>query len=145
METLGALLNGFAVALTPANLGFAALGVTLGTAIGVLPGLGPALTRDDGGPSIGRVAATLIGRIADLRGELTETEGKIVAYRQENRLVNTEARGNPVTLQLTQLNTQLALAQAQRAESEARLKFSSSTCFPSMVRSTPGISVTPRQ
>ncbi|WP_119421312.1 tripartite tricarboxylate transporter permease [Desertibaculum subflavum] len=44
METLGALLNGFAVALTPANLGFAALGVTLGTAIGVLPGLGPALT-----------------------------------------------------------------------------------------------------
>ena len=60
-------------------------------------------------------------RIAELRRELTETEGKIVAYRQENRLVNTEARGNPVTLQLTQLNTQLALAQAQRAESEARL------------------------
>ncbi|NJK45717.1 MAG: tripartite tricarboxylate transporter permease [Pleurocapsa sp. SU_196_0] len=44
METLNALLNGFAVALTPTNLLFGFLGVTLGTMIGVLPGIGPALT-----------------------------------------------------------------------------------------------------
>jgi putative tricarboxylic transport membrane protein len=44
MDPIAGLLHGFDVALTPANLGFAALGVTLGTAIGVLPGLGPALT-----------------------------------------------------------------------------------------------------
>jgi putative tricarboxylic transport membrane protein len=44
MDTLAALLNGFAVALTPANLLWSLLGVTLGTAIGVLPGIGPALT-----------------------------------------------------------------------------------------------------
>ncbi len=36
------LLTGFAVALTPGNLFFAFLGVTLGTLIGVLPGIGPA-------------------------------------------------------------------------------------------------------
>lgn len=44
MDTLAQLAQGFAVALTPINLLFAAIGVTLGTAIGVLPGLGPALT-----------------------------------------------------------------------------------------------------
>ena len=44
METLAALGHGFAVALTPYNLLWSALGVTVGTAIGVLPGIGPALT-----------------------------------------------------------------------------------------------------
>ncbi len=44
METLTALASGFAVALTPQNLLWALAGVTLGTAIGVLPGIGPALT-----------------------------------------------------------------------------------------------------
>jgi putative tricarboxylic transport membrane protein len=44
MDTLSALLNGFAVALTPINLLWSALGVTVGTAVGVLPGIGPALT-----------------------------------------------------------------------------------------------------
>ncbi|MEQ1581800.1 MAG: tripartite tricarboxylate transporter permease [Steroidobacteraceae bacterium] len=43
-STLDALLNGFSVALTLHNLGWALLGVTLGTAVGVLPGIGPALT-----------------------------------------------------------------------------------------------------
>src|SRR5829696_2532823 len=44
METLTALANGFAVALTPAHLLWSLAGVTLGTAVGVLPGIGPALT-----------------------------------------------------------------------------------------------------
>jgi putative tricarboxylic transport membrane protein len=35
------LLNGFAVALTPANLLFGFLGALLGTLVGVLPGIGP--------------------------------------------------------------------------------------------------------
>lgn len=38
------LLNGFYIALTPVNLLFAFLGALLGTAVGVLPGLGPAAT-----------------------------------------------------------------------------------------------------
>jgi putative tricarboxylic transport membrane protein len=38
------LLDGFAVALTPANLLWGLAGTTLGTAVGVLPGIGPALT-----------------------------------------------------------------------------------------------------
>ena len=44
VDTFGALLSGFAVALTWKNLIWGFLGVTLGTAIGVLPGVGPALT-----------------------------------------------------------------------------------------------------
>ncbi|WP_062225755.1 tripartite tricarboxylate transporter permease [Aureimonas frigidaquae] len=44
MNTLAALGDGFLVALTPINLFWSAVGVTLGTAIGVLPGIGPALT-----------------------------------------------------------------------------------------------------
>jgi len=43
-ETLEALRQGFALALTLPNLGWAFVGVTLGTAVGVLPGIGPALT-----------------------------------------------------------------------------------------------------
>ncbi len=44
METFDALIAGFAVALTPVNLLWGLVGVTLGTAVGVLPGVGPALT-----------------------------------------------------------------------------------------------------
>jgi putative tricarboxylic transport membrane protein len=44
MDTLVALMNGFSVALEPSKLFFALIGVFLGTAVGVLPGIGPALT-----------------------------------------------------------------------------------------------------
>jgi putative tricarboxylic transport membrane protein len=44
VELINSLLGGFATALTPANLLYAGIGVLLGTAIGVLPGIGPALT-----------------------------------------------------------------------------------------------------
>lgn len=43
-ETFSALWSGFAVAATPVNLLWGFVGVTLGTAVGVLPGVGPALT-----------------------------------------------------------------------------------------------------
>jgi putative tricarboxylic transport membrane protein len=43
-EILTALAAGFANALTWSHLGWALAGVTLGTAVGVLPGIGPALT-----------------------------------------------------------------------------------------------------
>jgi putative tricarboxylic transport membrane protein len=44
MGAFADLADGFATALTPTNLMFAFLGVLLGTAIGVLPGIGPAMT-----------------------------------------------------------------------------------------------------
>jgi len=44
MEALDALLAGFGVALKPLNLLWGFIGVTLGTFVGVLPGVGPALT-----------------------------------------------------------------------------------------------------
>ena len=40
MDALSSLAEGFATALTPTNFLFALLGVVLGTAIGVLPGIG---------------------------------------------------------------------------------------------------------
>lgn len=43
MDSLNSLIDGFGTALTPVNLLWAALGVLLGTAIGVLPGIGPAM------------------------------------------------------------------------------------------------------
>jgi putative tricarboxylic transport membrane protein len=44
VDTLSALSDGFATALTATNLLWALVGVTLGTAVGMLPGIGPALT-----------------------------------------------------------------------------------------------------
>lgn len=44
MDAFMSLAHGFTVALTPINLMWGLIGVTLGTAVGVLPGLGPALT-----------------------------------------------------------------------------------------------------
>ncbi|GAA1155815.1 tripartite tricarboxylate transporter permease [Streptomyces hebeiensis] len=43
MDSLNSLIDGFGTALTPMNLLWAAVGVLLGTAIGVLPGIGPAM------------------------------------------------------------------------------------------------------
>ena len=57
------LLNGFAVALTGTNLMFSFLGALLGTAVGVLPGLGPAATISLLLPivySIGKPATSII-------------------------------------------------------------------------------------
>jgi putative tricarboxylic transport membrane protein len=41
VDTLQSLLYGFSVSLTPVNLLYCALGVVLGTIVGVLPGIGP--------------------------------------------------------------------------------------------------------
>ena len=43
-QSFTALMHGFGVALQPANLLWALAGVTLGTIVGILPGIGPALT-----------------------------------------------------------------------------------------------------
>ncbi len=44
METFGLLAQGLVGAFQPTNLLYALIGVTLGSAVGVLPGIGPALT-----------------------------------------------------------------------------------------------------
>jgi putative tricarboxylic transport membrane protein len=44
MDALSSLMDGFGTALTPINLMWSLVGVTLGTFIGLLPGIGPALT-----------------------------------------------------------------------------------------------------
>jgi len=67
-----------------------------------------------------RATQWLSKRIQELRGEVLEAEAKIIEYRSSNNLVDTD-NSNPVTLQFFQLNTQLALAQGERAAAEARL------------------------
>lgn len=67
-----------------------------------------------------RATDWLSKRIQELRGEVLEAEAKIVEYRSRNNLVDTDD-SNPVTLQFFQLNSQVALAQAERAGAEARL------------------------
>jgi putative tricarboxylic transport membrane protein len=44
MDTFGLLAQGLVAAMQWQNLLYALIGVTLGTAVGVLPGIGPALT-----------------------------------------------------------------------------------------------------
>ena len=44
MDLFSSLVMGLQVAVTPVNLLYCLLGVTLGTAIGVLPGVGPIIT-----------------------------------------------------------------------------------------------------
>ena len=44
MSTFDFLLQGLGTAMDPMILLYALIGVTLGTAVGVLPGIGPALT-----------------------------------------------------------------------------------------------------
>jgi len=44
MGIFDGIISGFSIALTPINLVFAFLGAVVGTAVGVLPGLGPAAT-----------------------------------------------------------------------------------------------------
>lgn len=44
MDNLNHLIEGFGHVMTPMNLLYAFLGVTIGTAVGVLPGIGPAMT-----------------------------------------------------------------------------------------------------
>jgi succinoglycan biosynthesis transport protein ExoP len=68
-----------------------------------------------------RATEWLSKRIEELRGQVLEAEAKIVEYRSKHNLVDTTNQNNPITLQFFQLNSQLALAQAQRAEAEARL------------------------
>jgi putative tricarboxylic transport membrane protein len=44
MDVVSSLLDGFGTVLEPQNIAYAAIGVLLGTFVGVLPGIGPALT-----------------------------------------------------------------------------------------------------
>src|SRR5215217_4671679 len=44
LAVISDLIDGFGTVLSPQNIAYAAIGVLLGTFVGVLPGIGPALT-----------------------------------------------------------------------------------------------------
>ncbi|MEJ7687685.1 MAG: tripartite tricarboxylate transporter permease [Variovorax sp.] len=58
MDTVNALMQGFALAITPANLLWCLVGCALGTAVGVLPGIGPAVAVAMLLPITGKVDVT---------------------------------------------------------------------------------------
>ena len=58
MDIFGALMQGFAAAITPANLLWCLVGCALGTAVGVLPGIGPAVAVAMLLPITGKVDVT---------------------------------------------------------------------------------------
>lgn len=70
--------------------------------------------------AVRRATSWLNGRLDDLRQNVAEAERSVAAYRSAAGLV--ESRGNTVTQQrLSELSSQLILAQSRRAEQEARV------------------------
>jgi capsular exopolysaccharide synthesis family protein len=67
-----------------------------------------------------RVVDWLKGRLEELRKQLIEADQAVATYKKENHLIDSGGR-TPSLSQLNQLTTQMALAQAERAEAEARL------------------------
>jgi succinoglycan biosynthesis transport protein ExoP len=59
-------------------------------------------------------------RASELRLEVQDSDQKVANYRSEHSLVETRAGGTVSAQQLNELNTQLSLARADRAESGAR-------------------------
>ncbi len=70
--------------------------------------------------AVRRATSWLNGRLEDLRLNVAQGERAVAAYRSEAGLV--ESRGNTVNQQrLSELSSQLILAQSRRAEQEARV------------------------
>lgn len=60
-------------------------------------------------------------RAADLRKEVEEADQKVADYRSKHSLVETRRDGTVSQQQLSEINTQLSLARADRTQAEARL------------------------
>lgn len=70
-----------------------------------------------------RANTWLSERLSDLRTAVERSENAVQAYRQQHNLNVADARGTSVTTQqLGELNTQLIMAGADRAQKEARLR-----------------------
>ena len=88
-----------------------------------------------------RVSDALTGRLTTLRQSVEEAEGKVVRYRQENRLITSSGRLLN-DQQLGDLNQQLVTASIRSAEARSRLEQArsmrasdASTALPEMLQS----------
>ena len=84
MEIFNNLVTGFEIALTPINLLYCFLGSFIGTAIGVLPGLGPPATIALLLPVTYGIPATSAVRVP----EPVEREKRVYRYTDESGSVN---------------------------------------------------------
>jgi capsular exopolysaccharide synthesis family protein len=78
--------------------------------------------RRDKIESIDRVDKFLLGRVAELREQVSKSDQAVEDYRRSHDLYKSAGSGGGVTAQqLTELNTQLMAAQTAKAEAESRL------------------------
>jgi succinoglycan biosynthesis transport protein ExoP len=61
-------------------------------------------------------------RLAEMKEKVTIADNAVVAAREKYNIVETEEGQTLTTRQLTEINTQLVLAQTERAQAEARLR-----------------------
>ncbi|MBB6253705.1 GumC family protein [Nitrospirillum iridis] len=72
--------------------------------------------------TVRHISTWLNGRLDSLRTAVVESERAVAAYRSANGLVDTSQRGQSMNQQqLSELSSQLVMAQSKRAETEARL------------------------
>jgi capsular exopolysaccharide synthesis family protein len=72
--------------------------------------------------SMDRVDKFLLGRVAELREQVSKSDQAVEDYRRSHDLYKSTGGGGGVTAQqLTELNTQLMTAQTAKAEAESRL------------------------
>jgi capsular exopolysaccharide synthesis family protein len=76
--------------------------------------------RTDRAEAAHQVETFLAGRIAELRQQVEKSEQAVEDYRRSNGLYKGASSGI-TSQQMTELNTQLILAQTQKAEADARL------------------------
>jgi succinoglycan biosynthesis transport protein ExoP len=70
-----------------------------------------------------RANTWLSNRVSDLKDQVTAAEQAVQAYREQNKLTVSDAKGTTVAMQqLGELNSQLILSSADRAQKEARLR-----------------------
>jgi succinoglycan biosynthesis transport protein ExoP len=92
-----------------------------------------------------RANSWLSSRVDDLRAQVNAAEQAVQAYREKNKLTVADSRGTTVsTQQLGELNSQLILASADRAQKEARLRqFQDSAKTSTIDANTPEVMASP--
>lgn len=92
-----------------------------------------------------RANSWLSDRVSDLRNQVNAAEQAVQAYREKNKLTIADAKGTTVsTQQLGELNSQLILASADRAQKEARLRqFQESAKSGTLDANTPEVMASP--
>ena len=78
--------------------------------------------RKDKIATMDRVDKFLLGRVAELREQVSKSDQAVEDYRRSHGLYKSAGTSGVTAQQLTELNTQLIAAQTAKAEAESRLQ-----------------------